>query len=95
MKDGRAACIELCETSRLALCLARLGREAGLHHAPLFSVLGSEPTGPGSGTVRESDGRSWGTTPGLAASAKPAHSADDTTETGQISKARRAANKIR
>ncbi len=36
MIDGRKACAKLCETSRLALYLARLGQRAGLHHAPLF-----------------------------------------------------------
>lgn len=37
MIDGRKAGAELCETSRLALHLARLGQGAGLHHTPLFS----------------------------------------------------------
>lgn len=36
MTDARKACQELCEVSRLALFLARMGRASGLHHKPLF-----------------------------------------------------------
>ena len=48
MIDGRKACAQLCETSRLALYLARLGQGARLHRIPLFSQ-----TVPGAGSRRE------------------------------------------
>jgi hypothetical protein len=95
MKDGRPACRELCEASRLALCLARLGREAGLHRAPLFSVSGGAPSGQGPGTVREPNGRLWGATPEATAVAKTAPSADGKAHAEPVIKDRRAANKIR
>ena len=54
MRDGRKVCAELCEVSRLALYLARLGQEARLHHAPLFSRPFLEDAARSEGLVRES-----------------------------------------
>lgn len=58
MIDGRKAVVELCETSRLALYLARLGQGAGLHQVPLFSRSFWESATGSGGVLRESPGLS-------------------------------------
>ena len=54
MMDGRKACVELCETSRLALYLARLGQGARRQQAPLFSLPFLESDAGSGSLLRES-----------------------------------------
>lgn len=58
--DGRKACAELCEASRLALYLASRGRAARLHHASLFCWEGDGTPRSVAETMRERQPPSWG-----------------------------------